>query len=449
MRATHKVAVGCGVCVLGAFITLTWIGPVWSSHNTQLGAKLVPVTVIQTDDGLELSSLFANAKHFSEAEARIKQLGGPKGAVCGADESSLSRVARFFMPIALAAVSCSNQLCSGTRMVDSQATCQGTSCSGTFGDAGWQANGNVLKGVHYDGTQSCPGQGCAQCNIKTCDMPPQCATNADCAACQYCSGGVCLNSACASYPCCHIASDCTGMFEGASCVSGCCSPPPCISCGSTCFIPETCSDGTLEICVTDSGGQHPGCKTGSPIILDPDGEGFHLTDLAHGVTFPTGPGQPRIQMSWTDPRYHNAWLALDRNGNGLIDDMTELFGDYTPQPKSDSPNGFNALAVYDDPAKGGNGNGRIDPRDAIYPSLRLWVDKNHRYGPEGRCIRQPVPLPVIRDRPGRGIEPSLLRRVSHPRRPIDGSLRHGRVPTSNSCRRGWAESAVKARSTPT
>ncbi len=114
----------------------------------------------------------------------------------------------------------------------------------------------------------------------------------------------------------------------------------------------------------------------SPIVLDIDGNGFFLTNAENGVKFDiSGSGHP-IQMGWTAKGADNAFLALP-GADGLIHNGKQLFGNFTPQPPSRTPNGFAALAVYDLPANGGNGDGVIDNRDGIFSSLRLWIDKNH------------------------------------------------------------------------
>jgi hypothetical protein len=115
---------------------------------------------------------------------------------------------------------------------------------------------------------------------------------------------------------------------------------------------------------------------GSPIIIDVEDEGFHLTAASSGVTFDiTGTGHP-LQMGWTDAHYHDAFLALP-GADGLVHNGKELFGNFTPQPPSAHPNGFIALAQYDKPENGGNGDGIIDDRDEIFSRLRLWIDENH------------------------------------------------------------------------
>lgn len=115
----------------------------------------------------------------------------------------------------------------------------------------------------------------------------------------------------------------------------------------------------------------------SPIVIDLDHSGFSMTDAADGVVFNfLNDGVP-LALAWTAVDSTNAFLVLDRDGNGFIDNGEELFGDVTPQPSSSTPNGFLALEQYDKPANGGNENGRIDHEDSIFSQLRLWQDFNH------------------------------------------------------------------------
>src|SRR5271170_6117614 len=113
----------------------------------------------------------------------------------------------------------------------------------------------------------------------------------------------------------------------------------------------------------------------SPIVIDTDGKGYHLTSAEDGVLFDiAGDGHP-IQMAWTAAGSTKLFLTLPKDGE--VTNGKELFGNFTPQPPSSHPNGFLALAVYDQPENGGNGDGVIDEKDEIFSSLRLWIDANH------------------------------------------------------------------------
>jgi hypothetical protein len=190
------------------------------------------------------------------------------------------------------------------------------------------------------------------------------------------------------------------FLRGQSCVTSCPTDPSCVGqgygsgCGGnvndkgsdpicTFKSPDPCQYPSRDNCPVGYSADGSGCcvHVSSPIILDLDGTGFDLSSAADGVWFTLSQGSTdKYQIAWLKRGSGNAWLVLDRNGNGTIDDLSELFGNETQQPappSGESRNGFAALDVFDHPDHGGNGDGWITKEDSIFESLRVWRDDNH------------------------------------------------------------------------
>ncbi len=120
------------------------------------------------------------------------------------------------------------------------------------------------------------------------------------------------------------------------------------------------------------------CEGQSPIILDLGRTGFSLTSVEGGVDFDIDGDGVRERTAWTARGAADAFLALDRNGNGTIDGGRELFGNVTLLANGKTgAHGYIALGELDLVANGGNGNGYVDQADRGFGALLLWTDRDH------------------------------------------------------------------------
>jgi hypothetical protein len=99
-----------------------------------------------------------------------------------------------------------------------------------------------------------------------------------------------------------------------------------------------------------------------PLILDLNGDGF-LTTPKQATYFDYNGNGFLEQVGWVG--LHDGLLVMDRNGNGIIDDGSELFGDQTILSNGrGATNSFQALADLDS-----NHDGKIDAADPAFSQL--------------------------------------------------------------------------------
>jgi hypothetical protein len=143
----------------------------------------------------------------------------------------------------------------------------------------------------------------------------------------------------------------------------------------------------------------------SPIVVDVNKDGILLGPAGRGVFFDVNADGHSDYVQWVRAGGDEAFLSLDRNGNALIDDGSELFGVGTPLLEGGkAPNGFVGLAQYDQPSAGGNDDGQISSADRVWPQLSIWQDSNadgistadEMYQPESFGLRSFGTIPKVR-----------------------------------------------------
>jgi hypothetical protein len=107
---------------------------------------------------------------------------------------------------------------------------------------------------------------------------------------------------------------------------------------------------------------------GSPVTLDLDGDGVETTHVNDGAYFDHDANGFAEQTGWASS--DDGLLVWDRNGDGIINNGREVFGNNTLLNNGTlASNGFQALVEWD-----GNLDGKIDAIDSIWANLKVWQD---------------------------------------------------------------------------
>lgn len=134
--------------------------------------------------------------------------------------------------------------------------------------------------------------------------------------------------------------------------------------GETTEAPESHDEDDNDDDDDDDDGGGGGFGDGTPLVLDLDGDGIELISAEEGVLFDMDLDGVTDQTAWVSA--DDGLLALDKNGDGIINDRSELFGD-----TDGFSDGFDNLSSYDS-----NDDGVIDTNDEIFDQLLVWQDLN-------------------------------------------------------------------------
>lgn len=100
-----------------------------------------------------------------------------------------------------------------------------------------------------------------------------------------------------------------------------------------------------------------GAALKDPLVINFSGNAAELTEQTYNFDIDLD-GEEELLHKLSE---NSGYIALDKNGNGEVDDGSELFG-------ATSGNGFRELAQYDE-----DKDGFIDEDDSIWEQLRIWV----------------------------------------------------------------------------
>lgn len=109
----------------------------------------------------------------------------------------------------------------------------------------------------------------------------------------------------------------------------------------------------------------------TPLVLDLNGDGVQTTHLSTGVKFDLNADGHKEATGWATGG--DGLLTLDLNGDGQVNDGSELFGSSFRLPDGSlAKDGFEALVSLDS-----NHDGAVNGADQLFSSLQVWVDANN------------------------------------------------------------------------